>query len=484
MSRIADIILEAGNARAAALRQGGAIIGNTIANVSAIPAQMSAQANDPQRQMAVAQVADLKRQQAGRQTLAQMIKANTPDDGSAPDHEKIAAGVSAAGYPDVAEAWLKTAAANSENLEKLRTAKRAYETAATSTIGDLAFSADSPAAFTAAVGLAAQHHLIDEQTAHGVLDHLDQQGPEAWQAARAQYLPFSPKWQKQQEEFNKLVVVPEGGSVVSGGKLVFQSTKPPKTEAELAADAANPESPTAAVSKAGLDLLTQAKQTPGNGELKSGRLDGKVVFATFDPKTRRLMYQGKDVTDALQPLTDPLEVQATALAAQVAQQARAQAFTEQEAGRKELSEKVEQPYKDAREKADLMRGVIAAAQNGNMSAANVQGLLGVLGLVTTEGVKRINTTELEQVQGAGSLLDRIKGKVGKLVAGQPLDAKVQSDLRELSNLLEQSAYKKYAEGHKTTTKRYGLKDEQPLPAPAGVAPPPALPPGLQRLQDR
>jgi hypothetical protein len=173
------------------------------------------------------------------------------------------------------------------------------------------------------------------------------------------------------------------------------------------------------------------------------------------------------------------ERQAEAIRQQTGQQARSQSFAEAQAGRKELTEKVEQPYQDAVEKASTLRSVIDAAKNGNMEAANVQGLLGTLGLVTMEGVKRINTTELNQVAGAGSLLERIKGQVGSLVAGKPLSARLQQDLTQLSTLLEQSARKKYEDGFAQVTKRYGLTDEQMIPSGGSAAPQqaPAAPAG-------
>jgi hypothetical protein len=154
--------------------------------------------------------------------------------------------------------------------------------------------------------------------------------------------------------------------------------------------------------------------------------------------------------------------QTRSIDAQVAAQTRSQVFQERQAGRKELQEKIEQPYMDAMEKADTLHSVIAAAQNGNMAAGSVQSLLGTLGLVTMEGVKRINTTELQAVQGAGSLLERLKGSVSGLVAGQPLSAKVQKDLNDLAGILQAAAVKKYTEGWKATTKRYNLDDEKPL----------------------
>jgi hypothetical protein len=110
-------------------------------------------------------------------------------------------------------------------------------------------------------------------------------------------------------------------------------------------------------------------------------------------------------------------------------------------------------------------------------AGAVQSLLATIGLVTAEGVKRINTTELEQVRGAGDLFTRIKGRIGALTAGQPLPPDLQTDLIGLADVLDKGAYEKYMNGFTRATQRYGLKDEQPLSAPSGVVPA-AAPGGL------
>lgn len=139
-----------------------------------------------------------------------------------------------------------------------------------------------------------------------------------------------------------------------------------------------------------------------------------------------------------------------------------EAFQRQEAGRGVLSKDVEKPFVDSKEKADLLRDVVRGAQHGNLTAAALQTLTTTLGLTSAEGVKRINAVELGQVAGAGSLWDRLKGRVGGLVAGQPIDAKLQKDTLDLADMLEHSAAKKYLTAHESTTKRYGLTDEQPL----------------------
>lgn len=200
-------------------------------------------------------------------------------------------------------------------------------------------------------------------------------------------------------------------------------------------------------------------------------LDEQLLQAIKDGDTEGASKITQTMKTAAAAKGDPAAIaaanrQAATIAAQIAQQSRAQGFTEAQAGRTELTNKIETPYLDAREKADTLRNVVALAKSGNKEAASVQSLLGVLGLITSEGVKRINTTELDQVAGAGSLFDKIKAKAGKVISGQPLPDDLQNDLVQLSNMLEQSARKKYEQGFKQVKTRYGLKDETAL-APTG-----------------
>lgn len=221
-------------------------------------------------------------------------------------------------------------------------------------------------------------------------------------------------------------------------------------------------------------------------KLEAKRLSGVTLTGpeqnTYDAyKSRKLLTTDTSSAAATERQTATIAAaaaqQARAQRAQQDQQDRAQGFTERQAGRAELTNKVEQPYLDAQEKASTLRSVIDAAKNGNMAAANVQSLMGTLGLVTMEGVKRINTTELNQVAGAGSLFERLRSQLGGLTEGQSLSPKLQADLQELSDKLRQSARAKYLQGHQAVTTRYGLADEKPIPdtsaAPDGGQAPPA-----------
>jgi hypothetical protein len=118
-------------------------------------------------------------------------------------------------------------------------------------------------------------------------------------------------------------------------------------------------------------------------------------------------------------------------------------------------------YLTAKQRASEMTDFINAAKSGNKAAqANVP-LEGALDITTSQGVKRINRTEVEQYAGAGSLFDKISGEVGKLTAGKPIPDNVLDDMKQLSDILNKNAYKGYSDTHDYETgitKGYGIKD--------------------------
>lgn len=144
-------------------------------------------------------------------------------------------------------------------------------------------------------------------------------------------------------------------------------------------------------------------------------------------------------------------------------------FSEAQVGRKELTDKVEKPYQDAAAQAATLRDIVTSARAGNKFAAAQQPLEATLATVRQAGLNRINAQELGVSANAGSLWDRIQGAVGKQTAGQPMDPELQQNLLDYADVLEKAAHKRYLQGHKAITTRYGLKDEQPLPAPGGGA---------------
>jgi len=139
-------------------------------------------------------------------------------------------------------------------------------------------------------------------------------------------------------------------------------------------------------------------------------------------------------------------------------------FQQQEVGRK-LLDKAEAEYRTASQSADDLNAMIDSAKAGNKISAVASPLEGTLAIVTSQGIKRINRTEVENTAGAGSLWDRIQGKIGKLTSGQPIPPDLQEDWKKLAGLLKQGAYQKYQQAHQSAVRRYGLQGEEPLPAP-------------------
>lgn len=169
-----------------------------------------------------AALAEAKRQTVGRDTLSKLIQANTKSDDKGKltvDHQAIATGMGSAGFPDLAEAWLKTAAANSESLDKLAESKRQHNAAHAAAFGDLAYRANSAAEMTSSIAQAAMFGLLDDQDAQVVESELEQAGPDGWKALKDKYQQFSPAWQESQKptKLGRGEVIKVGGKTVAEG---------------------------------------------------------------------------------------------------------------------------------------------------------------------------------------------------------------------------------------------------------------------------
>lgn len=244
MNSLAEILLQTGQQQAESRRAGGAILGQTIGNVAqqigGIPAAMQEQKREQQeQQLQQAKIDDLKRQQAGRQALGGAIKQFTAVDPStgAPkiDHEKVANAVSQAGFPDQANAWLKQTSENSDAIEKLSGLTAQHAQAQRELIGDLIYTSKTPEDAAAGLGVLASTPGggVDEQTAHQIADTLAND-PAAYEKLKAQYLPFSPRFKKEQDRKEQIVSTPEGGTTTTVGRaeagaapLVTGQPKPP-----------------------------------------------------------------------------------------------------------------------------------------------------------------------------------------------------------------------------------------------------------------
>ncbi len=110
--------------------------------------------------------------------------------------------------------------------------------------------------------------------------------------------------------------------------------------------------------------------------------------------------------------------------------------------------------------ANSLKNSLAAAHDGNEMAAAVAPLQGTLFVTTAEGVKRINNTELQGVEGAGSLVQRINGELGKQTGKGPLSDQLKQDMASLVDLYTASKYDAYKNQAAYTQKLHGLDPEK------------------------
>jgi uncharacterized protein YmfQ (DUF2313 family) len=118
--------------------------------------------------------------------------------------------------------------------------------------------------------------------------------------------------------------------------------------------------------------------------------------------------------------------------------------------------------------ANTLKQSLQAAGNGNQMAAAIAPLQGTLFITTTEGVKRINETELQGVSGAGSLVQRINGALRKTTGSGPLSPQLKDDMSKLVDLYANAKYQTYKTQAQYTQQLHGLDQAQtPILGPDG-----------------
>ena len=220
----ANALRQTGAIQANAQQQRGQIAGQTAQQIgqtiAAIPQQIQQQKIAGQEaQMREAQLATITAQKEARAALGAAIRQYGDD------NEAIAKDVAAKGFPDQAASWLKITTENANNIESLRGIKTKYQQHQRETIGDLAYSANTPDDFASALGVLAASGEIDEETAHKLADEVTS-NPQAAEEMRAKYLPFSPRYQKEQEEILKA----KGGKYAPGEVSPILGEEPPAGE--------------------------------------------------------------------------------------------------------------------------------------------------------------------------------------------------------------------------------------------------------------
>lgn len=406
--------------------------------------QQQARLRDQQLQAGQLEIAAKQRTQAGQAALAAAIKdpTNRAPDGAV-NHEQIASRLSEQ-FPDVAEAWLAQTSKNADALDKLQSTKRAHAEAAQEAIGSLAASASNEREFEASLGLLASQGVLDEATATKVAQQASDAGPEGWKAIRDQYVHLAPSSRKAALSANAELTKPQK---LSPGQVFGVPGQPPMMSA--------PENPTAAALDARAQELykKQALKFPMTPE-------EKAELAAFEQ--RKTVVTDAAATAATNRATATKSREIDLLQ-------RREDFAMQQAGRKELTDKVETPYLQARQSAQELRDTIEAAKAGNMTAAQQQALQTTMASIRSQGLNRINLAEIKNTERAGNLWTNIQADFGKAISGQPMPAKLQQDTLEFADLLEKGAYEKYQQGHKQITTRYKLGEEKTLDWPAKKA---------------
>jgi hypothetical protein len=123
--------------------------------------------------------------------------------------------------------------------------------------------------------------------------------------------------------------------------------------------------------------------------------------------------------------------------------------------------KAEQDYNGARSTVAMQRQLIKDAKSGNKEAVRIVPLEGALEITTSQGVHRINRTEVEQYGQAGNWYDRIVGRIGAGVSGKSIPDDVLNDMDAMTQELEHNAHQRYKleyDYNKQVVEGYGGKD--------------------------
>lgn len=131
--------------------------------------------------------------------------------------------------------------------------------------------------------------------------------------------------------------------------------------------------------------------------------------------------------------------------------------------------KLDEEQLKANAAAESISKVLALAGSGNKAAGANVPLMGVGAVNAINGIKRINSAEIAQYGSAGSLLDQIQGKIGKLAEGKPIPPDVLKDMQELHQVLAEGSYKHYTDSIDALNSRSGAQYKPTVAPPVAHA---------------
>jgi hypothetical protein len=117
--------------------------------------------------------------------------------------------------------------------------------------------------------------------------------------------------------------------------------------------------------------------------------------------------------------------------------------------------KAGEEYAAAKSVSDRMAATMDAARRGNVVSYQIIPQEGTLQITTSQGVHRINRTEIEQYAGGGSLWQRLEGHIGKQLTGKSIPASVLNDMQEIQKIQADGSKSKYENTLKTVNQNYG-----------------------------
>jgi hypothetical protein len=195
--------------------------------------------------------------------------------------------------------------------------------------------------------------------------------------------------------------------------------------------------------------VDQAIKIATNPQIQAGKIQVATAEGQAKSNIETAAARGSDA--ALANVSKPLIVPATAAA-----------------------EKANKEFADAKSVSDRMNATMDAARKGNVVSYQIIPEEGTLQITTSQGVHRINKTEIDQYAGGGSLWQRMEGHFGKALTGQSIPDSVMKDMAEIQKIQAQGAKSRYENTLTSVNQTYGsqfkpvemkgLGDETPAPA--------------------
>ena len=121
----------------------------------------------------------------------------------------------------------------------------------------------------------------------------------------------------------------------------------------------------------------------------------------------------------------------------------------------EAATKAGTEYAAAKSVSDRMNATMNAARKGNVVSYQIIPQEGTLQITTSQGVHRINKTEIDQYAGGGSLWQRMEGDFGKALSGKSIPASVLDDMAEIQKIQAEGARSKYENSLRTINQNFG-----------------------------